>query len=85
MAGLPVTEALARRVETAAQAGLSAAERRRNVAGAFSAVRPAPVAGRVVVLVDDVLTTGATARACARALRDAGARAVHVLTLARAA
>jgi ComF family protein len=75
--------ALVRRLETPPQAGLSAAERRRNVAGAFVVRRRGVVAGRVVTLVDDVLTTGATARACAQALRDAGAIEVRVLALAR--
>jgi ComF family protein len=75
--------ALVRRVDTPAQAGLSAAARRRNVARAFAVRQRARVAGRTVVLVDDVLTTGATALACARALAGAGARAVRVLTVAR--
>jgi predicted amidophosphoribosyltransferase len=73
-----------RRKETPPQTGLSAAARRRNVRDAFAVRRRAQVAGRVVVLVDDVLTTGATASACARALRDAGAAEVRVLTVARA-
>jgi len=75
--------ALVRRKETVAQPGLSAAARRLNVAGAFAVRRPAQISGRVVVLVDDVVTTGATARACAHALRKAGAREVRLLTVAR--
>ncbi|MEJ8570326.1 ComF family protein [Microbaculum marinum] len=69
------------------QVGLSAAERRRNVAGAFRvAVEARPlVEGRRVVLVDDVLTTGATANACARACLRAGAAGVDVLVFARVA
>lgn len=67
---------------TAPQAGLDCAARRRNLQAAF---RAGPqVRGRRVVLVDDVLTTGATARACSEALLEAGASAVHVVVLARA-
>lgn len=72
---------LRRRHETRPQSDLSAAERRANVRQAFVA-SPA-VGGRHVVIVDDVLTTGATAGECARALRAAGARRVGVLTVAR--
>lgn len=75
--------ALVRRLDTPSQTGLSARERRENVAGAFAVRRRAAVAGRSVVLVDDVLTTGATARACARALRDAGAADVRIVVAAR--
>ena len=66
---------------TAPQSDLGAAERRANVRGAFAAA-PA-VAGRCVIVVDDVLTTGATAAECARVLRAAGAVRVGVLTVAR--
>lgn len=54
--------------------------RERNVEGAFAVRKAAVVRGRVVVLVDDVTTSGATARECARALRAAGARGVALLT-----
>lgn len=74
--------ALRRIRETPPQVGQSRAERARNVAGAFQA-RPA-VSGRDLFLVDDVVTTGATAAAAAGALRAAGARSVVVIALARA-
>jgi len=72
---------LARVRATATQSDLGAAERRANVRGAFVAA-PA-VAGRHVIVVDDVLTTGATTAECALALRAAGAIRVGVLTVAR--
>jgi ComF family protein len=75
--------ALERVRDTPPQSRLGLAERRANVRGAFRA-RPAEVRGRSVLLVDDVFTTGATAEACTRALIDAGALEVRVLTLARA-
>jgi ComF family protein len=76
-------QALVRREDTVPQAGLTAAARRRNVARAFAVRRRGLVAGRIVALVDDVFTTGATAYACARVLREAGAREVRLLSVAR--
>jgi ComF family protein len=81
---LPVRQRwLARVRATAPQTDLAAADRRRNVEGAF--VASSSVAGRHVIVVDDVLTTGATSRECARALRAAGALRVDVVTVARVA
>jgi ComF family protein len=80
-------DALARIRPTRRQVGLTADQRRRNVAGAF-ALDPAwrgRIAGERVVLVDDVLTTGATAEGCARVLARAGAARVDVLLFARVA
>lgn len=73
--------ALTRVKRRRSQEGLSARERRRNVGGAIRA--SARFEGKIVMVVDDVLTTGATLEACARALRKAGAAEVHGLTLAR--
>jgi ComF family protein len=80
--GQRLRAALRRVRETPPQVGRTREERARNVAGAFEA-GPA-VAGRDVVLVDDVVTTGATADAAATALRRAGARSIVVVALARA-
>jgi ComF family protein len=82
--GFPLAErGLLRAVATPPQARLTErTERFRNMEGAFSAA-PELVAGRDVLLIDDVATTGATLNACAIALRSAGARSVAALTFAR--
>jgi len=85
-AGRPcVPDLLIRRRRTPSQGGLSASGRARNVAGAFKVnpTRAAALPDKRVVLVDDVLTTGATAESCARTLLLGGAATVDVLTLAR--
>jgi ComF family protein len=83
--GLPVAaRALARIRSTHAQPGLPAAARRQNLDGAFALRSGARVAGRRIVIIDDVLTTGATADACARVLLAAGATRVDVYTAGRA-
>ena len=86
VSGAPVAENALKRVKaTAQQVGLSQAERARNVQGAFR-VPPegrAEVKGRSLVLIDDVLTSGATADACARALLRVGARSLDVVVFAR--
>jgi len=69
---------------TESQAGLTPRQRRQNVRGAFKVSDPSAVLGRNVLLVDDILTTGATARAAAQSLVRAGAASVYVATLARA-
>jgi ComF family protein len=80
----PLSHALRSVKHTCAQAGLTNAKRRQKVSSAFRARRRAALAGKRVLLIDDVLTTGATAASCARALRIAGAREVTLLTMARA-
>lgn len=79
---LPLVHGLSRTVETRPQVGLGLDERRANVAGAFAA-EPAIVRGARLLIVDDVVTTGATLEAAARAALDAGARSVRGLSLAR--
>jgi ComF family protein len=79
---LPLVRGLRRVRATPPQQGDPAA-RRRNVQDAFAVCAVGRVAGRRLLLVDDVFTTGATLNACARALREAGAAAVGALTLAR--
>ncbi len=84
LAGLPwLPRGLRRLRRTAPLADRGAAERARVVAGAFVLGPGAPVAGRRVVLVDDVVTSGATAEACARVLLAGGAASVAVLAAAR--
>jgi len=82
--GPPVAaDCLIRRRRTPSQGNKNPSARRRNVAGAFAVRRPDKLRGRRVVLIDDVLTTGATVEECARVLKRAGAARVDVLTLAR--
>jgi len=79
--GIPLRKILRRSASTRAQAGLSNAQRRENVSGAFRVRRRVP--GMRILLIDDVMTTGATVAACGQALKRAGARSVTVLTVAR--
>lgn len=87
--GVPVSRALRRVRRTASQTGLSGIARHDNIRGAFAASRlpwrRRGVRGRVVLLVDDVSTTGATLDECARVLASMGAREVRAVTAARAA
>jgi ComF family protein len=76
---------LVRRKYTAPQTGLSKEKRKRNVKDAFLLVNPGGVKGGVILLVDDVFTTGHTLNECARTLKRSGARTVICLTLARVA
>jgi ComF family protein len=78
-----VGDALARVRPTPTQTHLAAAARRRNVAGAFAAVAPEWVRGRTVLVVDDVMTTGATLSEAAATFKRAGARYVWAATVAR--
>jgi len=80
---VPVSALVRRRRATTPQAGLTSAQRRKNMQGAFEAKRGMSVKGMRILLIDDVLTTGATASACARTLKRAGAAQVTFLALAR--
>ncbi|HLY43616.1 MAG TPA: phosphoribosyltransferase family protein [Terracidiphilus sp.] len=75
---------LVRHRQTGSQAGLTPRQRRLNVRGAFRIKDAGAIAGKDVLVIDDILTTGATARAAAQALLSAGAESVWVATLARA-
>jgi ComF family protein len=83
---MPIDEhSLVRAVHTERhRAGMDARARRDSVGGAFEVRRPEPIAGRRVLLIDDVFTTGATVSECAAVLKSTGAAEVYVLTIARA-
>jgi ComF family protein len=74
---------LRRTRSTPALKGMSIAQRRKTVAGAFAVDPAADLQGRTVVLVDDVLTTGSTANACAKVLKKAGAARIELVSWAR--
>lgn len=76
-------DALIRTRPTEPQIDLSAAERRLNVKGAFSVSKPGAVAGKRILLLDDIMTTGSTMNECARELKNAGATMVIASTIAR--
>ncbi len=78
-----IPDLLLRTRDTHSQIGLTSHQRRENLRGAFAVARPAEIAGRDVILMDDVYTTGTTATECARVLRRAGASQVWVVTVAR--
>ena len=80
---VPMRSVIRRKKATAPQAGLTNSKRRLNVQGAFAIRSRVRLEGQRVLLIDDVLTTGSTAAACARVLKRAGAKHVTVLTLAR--
>jgi ComF family protein len=83
---LPVDEhSVVRRIHTERhRAGMDAKARHQSVANAFTVRHPKSIAGKCVLLVDDVFTTGATVSACAAVLKEAGAGEMFVLTIARA-
>ena len=82
--GIPANCLALRRIRrTPALKGMTPLQRRKTVAGAFRVHDKAAIAGRTVVLIDDVLTTGSTADACARALKSAGAARVELVSWAR--
>lgn len=78
------TGCLVRIRDTSSQTGLTRHQRRANMRGAFEVRKPERIAGRSILLVDDVMTTGTTAGECARVLLRAGAKEVWVATVARA-
>jgi ComF family protein len=81
--GLPYQELLVRKRHVKEQSRLKREERLTNVLGAFAPIDGLDLGGKRVLLVDDVLTTGATTSECSRALLKAGASSVYVLTMAR--
>jgi ComF family protein len=80
---IPLLNAVRRVRATRPQTGLTNAKRRDNVSGAFRCRRGRPLDGMRILLVDDVMTTGATASACGAVLKRAGAKSVTLLTVAR--
>lgn len=81
--GLPCMDLLSKKKETKPQSKLNREERLKNILGVFEPKPSIMVFGKRILLVDDVITTGATASECARVLKKMGAEKVYVLALAR--
>jgi ComF family protein len=75
---------LIRRTNTPSQMGLSGKKRRQNLTDAFIVATPSEIAGKNILLLDDVFTTGSTANECAKALTSSGCKKVEILTICRA-
>ena len=83
LSGLPLLDVLARRDDKIKQTTLSAEERKQNIKNSFCTINKACVKNKVVLLIDDVSTTGATSSECAKVLKQAKARSVCVLTVCK--
>lgn len=82
-AGVPlILDCLIKAKDTAHQVGLHSRERRKNIKNAFAVKNRAVIKGKSILIIDDVITTGATIRECSRVLAKAGAGDIHVMTLA---
>lgn len=75
---------LIRRTDTPSQTGLSGKKRRKNLKNAFIVAKPSEIAGKNILLLDDVFTTGSTSNECAKALKSSGCKKVEILTICRA-
>jgi ComF family protein len=80
LCGVPVMEALKRKIKTESQTSLGRKDRLKNIKGAFECVDKESVRGKAIILIDDVCTTSATLEECARALKKSGAREVLAIT-----
>lgn len=83
LSGLPVIDCLVRIKDNFKQSTLNAKERAENIKGSFACINKQLVKNKDILIIDDVLTTGATANECAKVLNRAGARSVSVLSLAK--
>ena len=81
-AGIPMKQFLRKIKKTAKQSSLKAVERRKNLNGAFKAFHKKQLNGKNILLVDDIITTGATFNECAKTLKDAGAMSVYCIAVA---
>ena len=83
--GVPVVQLVTKEKETKRQAKLNRVERLKNLKGCFKASSKKEIEGKTILLIDDVLTTGATSESVAEVLKNKGAKAVYLLTVASVA